>query len=133
MGAYNVKPSANTTSQENTTTEQPRDDKDTEKEKKRHDDDDDDDGNVERKRIDMKRPRDEEHGEERTDIMTEERSEEVQKFQPTIQDNHHEEEEESKQESTKKKHAEKRNTDEAVMAARERYLARKRMRQETQQ
>ena len=134
MGAYNVKANTDTTSEgreDSTTTDQARDnDRDSVKEKKTLNDDD---GIiVEQKRKDLKRLHEEEDLEERTVNETAERSKEVQnKVEPSAQDNHDAKEE--KQENTKKKHAEKRNNDETVMAARERYLARKRMKQEAQQ
>ena len=135
MGAYNVKANTDTTSEgreDSTTTDQARDnDRDSVKEKKTLNDDDD--GIiVKQKRKDLKRLHEEEDLEESTVNETAERSKEVQnKVEPSAQDNHDVKEE--KQENTKKKHAEKRNNVETVMAARERYLARKRMKQEAQQ
>ena len=132
MGAYNVKANTDTTNEEHKdsiTTDQARDN-DSVEEKKTSDNDD---GIiVKQKRKDLKQLHEEEDHEERTVNETAESSIEVQsEVEPSVQDNHDVKEE--KQETTKKKHAEKRNNDETVMAARERYLARKRMKQEAQQ
>ena len=124
MGAYNVKASDNTTNEESTETtprtDQPGDE-DVKKEKKL-----DDIIVVEQKRDNTRRPRVEECHEERSDDGTEVISEEVEEVVEVKDDHKVTEGTSVEQEKTVKK-KEKRNTDETVMAARERYLARKRM------
>ena len=129
MGAYNVKASDNTSNEDSKQTaalsnDQARDEEGTIKEKKH-----DDDNTVEQKKDDTRRPRDEDN-EERSDTETEEMNREPIK----VKDDHEVMEDTSvKEEKTIKKKAEKRNTDETVMAARERYLARKRMKLQSTQ
>jgi len=132
MGAYNARASGNEgSSKEHTTrTEPPKDkDKDTKKEMKKNDDNN--------KMVEKKRQLDEEDyldeqivkengNDERTEEMI------ITTHKRTMDDKNMEDKTTDSivQEKTKKK-AEKRNTEETVMAARERYLARKRMKQET--
>ena len=129
MGAYNVKASDNTSNEDSKqtaalSTDQARDEEGTIKEKKHHDD-----NTIEQKKDDTRRPRDEDN-EERSDTETEE----VYREPIKVKDDHEVMEDTCvKEEKTIKKKAEKRNTDETVMAARERYLARKRMKLQSTQ
>lgn len=132
MGAYNVKPSSSSTTNEDSKettagTEQQPGNEDTKKEKNH-----DDNGSVEYKKgNDIKRLQDKEEYHEHREIdkeLPEERNEEVQAVKSPS--THKKESSGDIQEEKVKKKTEKRNTDETVMAARERYLARKRMKLE---
>lgn len=131
MGAYNVKASTDEgSSREQTTkTEPPKDkDKGIKKETKKNDDND----KMEEKTTNLKKPLDDEQYLEEKIAGNDERSDEVKvtTHKRPVDNEDMEDKTSGVQEKTKKK-AEKRNTEETVMAARERYLARKRMKQET--
>lgn len=137
MGSYNARSSDNTTNEDSkekmTRTEQPMDD--IKKEKKQ-------DNNVtieqdvsmeQERNNNMKRPHDKEQHEERT-AKNEVTDKEVQIDKANSQGDHHViMEDNTVQDNDIKKKIVKRNTQETVMAARERYLARKRIKLEATQ
>ena len=135
MGAYNV-----VKANDNDTDEQSKDSsaetskgKDIEKQKERNSDEIKDD-DVEKRRI-LKRPCDEDNQEEeRTDREDEERDRTVEGVRQSthVIEDKTDSSSSTVQEKISKKKVEKRNTEDTVMAARERYLARKRLKQDTQ-
>lgn len=134
MGAYNVKSNKTTTDdgcKDAGTTDSPKDsDKDIvteDKEIKKHDD-------KEEERGSEGSPYDGEDNLEETAVdkkNDDERVVEVKTTERSAQEDNTEDKNDAVQAKTKKK-GEKRNTEDTIMAARERYLARKRLKQETQ-